>query len=85
LASWPTPLRSIYLSIEDTIEDFVTVGSINSGKRALIIISHYLKDKKVTNKQNVQNSEYQFGHHHQGQTYRYLQQGGTADPGSHLC
>jgi len=68
--SWPTPLRSIYLSIEDTIENFVTVGIINSGERAVIIISHYLKDKKVTNKQNVQNSEYQFGHHHQGQTYR---------------
>ena len=69
--SWPIPLRSIYLSIEDTIEDFVTVGIINSGKRAVIIISHYLKDKKVTNKQNVQKSEYQFGHHHQGQTHRY--------------
>ena len=46
------------------------MGIINSGERAVIIISHYLKDKKVTNKQNVQNSEYQFGHHHQGQTYR---------------
>jgi len=76
--SWLTPLRSIYLSIEDTIEDFVTVGIINSGKRAVIIISHYLKDKKVTNKQNVQNSEYQFGHHHQGQTYRCSRMGQPA-------